>query len=158
MVISCYKDEYKEEVIKLILDIQNKEAGIGVSLQEQPDLNDIESFYIKGGGYFWIALNEKNEVIGTIGLANKNDGYGILKKFFVRADYRSQKVGLRLYLELLDFCINHGFKTLILDTPSVAKIAHRFYEKNGFVQIAKKELPILYDFPDRNSYLYVKKL
>jgi len=158
MRITTYEDKYKDEVIKLILDIQNKEAGIGLSLQEQPDLDDIEASYMKNGGYFWIALDEQGKVIGTIGLMNKKDGVGILKKFFVRAEHRRQKVGLQLYLSLLNFCAIHRLKTLLLDTPAVAKASHRFYEKNGFVKITKDTLPIPYDFPDRNSYLYLKRL
>jgi len=158
MVITGYKSKYKEEVIQLILTIQNQEACIDLPLEDQPDLNDVEQAYMKDGGYFWIALDEQEEVIGTIALMNKKGGFGILKKFFVRADYRSQKVGLNLYLALLDFCERQGIRTLILDTPSVAKASHRFYEKNGFAKITKENLPIPYDFPDRDSYLYIKQL
>ncbi|MCM1254251.1 MAG: GNAT family N-acetyltransferase [Clostridium sp.] len=158
MVITGYEEIYKKEVIQLILHIQNNEAGINLSLQEQPDLYDIQTSYMKDGGYFWVALNDKKEVIGTIALMRKGNGVGILKKFFVRKDYRSQKVGLKLYLALLDFSEDKGFTTLLLDTPSVAKDSHRFYEKNGFVRITTSELPIPYEFPDRDSYLYIKRL
>lgn len=158
MEIVTYNEIYKHEVIQLILDIQNQEAGIGLSLEEQPDLNDIETFYMKSGGGFWTALNDENEVIGTIGLINKKNGCGVLKKFFVRSDYRSQKVGFRLYRKLIDFCLANQFDTLILDTPSVAKTSHKFYERNGFFRIVKEELPVPYDYPDRNSYLYKKNL
>ncbi|MCM1088674.1 MAG: GNAT family N-acetyltransferase [Muribaculaceae bacterium] len=158
MEITQYQDSDKEQVIQLILDIQNQEAGINLSLQEQPDLNDIQAYYMEKGGYFWTAHNENWEVIGTIGLMKREKGLGILKKFFVRKDYRSQKVGLQLYLSLLAFCQEHAFKALLLDTPAVATASHRFYEKNGFVRIPKDELPIPYEFPDRNSYLYIKQL
>ena len=158
MEIIAYKKEYKEQVIKLILDIQNREAGIDLSLKEQPDLYDIQNSYMDKGGGFWIALDEKDEVIGTIGLINKGKGYGILKKFFVRSDYRSKKVGFRLYEALLAFCSDKDFKIIILDTPAVAKASHQFYERNGFSKITKEELPISYEFPDRNSYLYLKHL
>lgn len=158
MLITRYEDGYKEQVIKLILEIQNREAGINLPLEEQPDLQDIKASYIADGGYFWTALNEKGEVIGTIGLMRKEAGVGILKKFFVRRDYRSQKVGLQLYLSLLDFCAEHDYKMLLLDTPAVAAASHKFYERNGFVRITKEELPIHYEFPDRNSYLYLKRL
>ncbi|MCM1183299.1 MAG: GNAT family N-acetyltransferase [Roseburia sp.] len=156
MRITHYEEPYKEQVIELILNIQNNEAGIGLSLEEQPDLKDIDSFYKKDGGAFLLALNELDEVIGTIALMNKGNGIGILKKFFVRADCRSQKAGLRLYLSLSDFCAENHINTLILDTPAVAKASHKFYEQNGFVRIEKSALPIPYDFPDRNSYLYIK--
>jgi N-acetylglutamate synthase-like GNAT family acetyltransferase len=158
MLITSYKGKYKEQVIRLILDIQNNEAGIGLSLKEQPDLDNIEQSYMAAGGNFWVAVNEQNKVVGTIALMNKKNGYAILKKFFVHSDYRSQKVGLKLYLALLDFCNQHNIKSIILDTPSVASASHRFYEKNGFIQITKGDLPIPYEYPDRNSYLYIKQL
>lgn len=156
--IAGYRDCYKEQIIKLILDIQNKEAGINLSLEEQPDLNDIQMSYMEGGGYFWMALNEKQEVVGTIGLMRKMEGVGILKKFFVHKDCRRQGVGFRLYSTLLAFCVSHNFKILLLDTPAVAEDSHKFYERNGFARIHKSELPIPYEFPDRNSFLYIKWL
>ena len=158
MNIIQYDEKYKENVIRLILDIQNKEAGIHLFLEEQPDLYDIKKSYIENGGNFWIVRNEADEVIGTIGIMNKGNGYGVLKKFFVRADFRKQKVGLMLYQKLLFFCKNNEIKTIILDTPSVAKASHRFYEQNGFMKIAKENLPIHYEFPDRDSLLYVKQI
>lgn len=158
MEIICYKDQYKDEIISLILNIQNREAGIHLPLEEQPDLTDIKTAYIKDGGCFWLALNEQDEIVGTIAVMKKEGGFGILKKFFVRADYRSQKVGFQLYLTLLDFCNQHNITSLLLDTPSVAKASHRFYEKNGFVKIQREDLPIPYDFPDRDSYLYFKQI
>ena len=156
--IVSYEDRYKEQVISLILGIQNEEAGIGLFIEEQPDLLDIQESYEKDGGHFWVSLDENGEVAGTIGLMKRKKGLGILKKFFVRKDCRSRKVGLRLYLTLLDFGKKAGISKLLLDTPSVAKASHRFYEENGFVRITKEELPIPYEFPDRDSYLYLKLL
>ncbi|MCM1126368.1 MAG: GNAT family N-acetyltransferase [Lachnospiraceae bacterium] len=158
MLITDYQEKYKEQIIQLILTIQNQEAGINLSLDEQPDLRDIDFFYTKNGGHFWLAVNEQDEVIGTIALMNKKGGVGILKKFFVRSDCRGQKIGLQLYSSLLNFCTHNNIKTLILDTPAVAAASHRFYERNGFVQITRDNLPIPYDFPDRNSYLYLKRI
>lgn len=89
---------------------------------------------------------------------NKDNGYAILKKFFVRSDYRSQKIGLKLYMKLLNFSIENGYKCIILDTPSVAHTSHIFYEQNGFKQITASDLPICYEYPDRDSILYIKTL
>ncbi len=55
MKIILYSDIYKEQVINLILDIQNNESGINLSLDEQPDLKDIEGCYINNGGAFFLA-------------------------------------------------------------------------------------------------------
>lgn len=83
MQIETYRDEYKDDVISLILAIQNGEAKIGLSLDEQPDLKDITQCYIKSGGGFWV-MTENGRVIGTIGLMIKGNGCGVLKKFLVK--------------------------------------------------------------------------
>lgn len=154
MKIIEYKDEYKDEAIKLILHIQNDEARINLSLDEQPDLKDITGYYNHNGGGFWIALNDENHVIGTIALMRLNDGWGVLKKFSVRSDYRSQHVGLALYQTLIEFARAHEFRHIILDTPSVAEKSHRFYKSAGFREIAKENLQVAYTYPDRDSLLF----
>ncbi len=154
MNIIEYNDTYKDEVINLILDIQNNEAGINLSLDEQPDLKNILAHYNSNGGNFWLTVDDENHVIGTIALMRLNADWGVLKKFFVKSDYRSQKIGLMLYQTLIEFARMNKFKYIILDTPSVAVKSHQFYKKAGFRQISKEDLQIPYLFPDRDSLLF----
>ena len=88
----------------------------------------------------------------------KADHCAIMKKFFVKKEYRSQKVGLALYMKLLEFAKEAEVKHIILDTPSVAHTSHRFYEKAGFRKIKTEELPVPYTYPDRNCILYMLDL
>jgi len=157
MKIETYQQKYQQQIIDLILHIQNEEAGIGLSIEEQPDLLDIPLHYEKNGGGFWIAV-ENDAVVGTIALMNCGNGNGVLKKFFVRSDWRSHKLGLALYDTLMEQARKDGYRQLVLDTPSVAKASHRFYERAGFQQITKKELPFPYSYPDRDSLLYLLRL
>lgn len=153
MEVKQYSDGYRKEVIELILDIQNNEAQVDIALEEQPDLLDIGSAYIARGGNFWIAV-EGGHVVGTLGLMPLDCNWCVLKKFFVRSDFRFRKVGLALYEQLLTHAMRNGVKHIILDTPSVAFRSHAFYERAGFVRIHKVDLPVAYDFPDRHSLLY----
>ena len=154
MRIETYSGKYDEGIVSLILNIQDNEAHIGLSLQEQPDLLDIHRSYQKTGGEFWIALAE-DTVIGTIGLMVKEKHCAVLKKFFAKKEFRSKRVGLALYQELLQFAGRTGVQTIVLDTPAVARASHRFYEKAGFHKISASELPIAYAYPDRDSILYL---
>lgn len=45
MHIETYCGKYDEQIIELILDIQNNESKINLSLEEQPDLLDIKHSY-----------------------------------------------------------------------------------------------------------------
>lgn len=157
MEIITYRDEYKQQVIDLILAIQNEEAGINLSLEEQPDLLNIASAYQSGGGEFWLAV-EGDRVIGTLAIMNYGKGNAVLKKFFVRADCRKKGIGRALYGVLLQYAKEKSFHTILLDTPSVARASHKFYERAGFKRISRESLPFPYEYPDRDSYLYMLEL
>lgn len=157
MQIITYQEKYKQQIIDLILHIQNDEAGIDLQINEQPDLLNVPLYYEKDGGDFWLAIDQ-DQVVGTFAFMNYGNGNAVLKKFFVRADWRSKKVGFILYQTVIDYLKKHGYKQALLDTPAVAKVSHRFYERAGFKKIAKAELPFHYAYPDRDSYLYLLKL
>lgn len=157
MQIETYSQKYDKEIISLILDIQNNEAKINLPLHEQPDLLDIKHSYQQNGGEFWVALSN-DRVIGTIGLMIKERNCAVLKKFFVKKEFRFQKVGLSLYKKLIEHAENMGVCNIILDTPSVAHASHSFYEKAGFRKVSINELPIAYSYPDRNSICYMLNL
>lgn len=157
MKIIKYREKYKQQIIDLILYIQNAEAGIDLNIKEQPDLMNIPLYYEKNGGKFWLAV-DNDTVIGTIGLMNYGNGNGVLKKFFVKSDWRNKRIGLALYQTFLKEVQTGGYRQIILDTPSVAKASHHFYQRAGFVRISKNELPFHYEYPDRKSLLYLLKI
>lgn len=126
-------------------------------MAEQPDLKDIQTYYQKDGGEFWIAKSD-GKVIGTLGLQFRENHCAVMKKFFVDCHYRLQKNGLSLYQKLLAFAKDKGVRPIILDTPSVARASHKFYETAGFHRIYTQELPIRYLYPDRDSLLYMLDL
>ncbi len=85
MEITQYRDEFKTEVIELILDIQNNEAKVNMPIECQPDLLGITDAYINRGGDFWVAIAD-GHVVGTLALMRIDDQWAVLKKFFVRSD------------------------------------------------------------------------
>lgn len=156
-VIRTYYGAHDQEIIDLILSIQNGENHLGIPLSEQMDLTTIKESYQDTGGEFWLALDGEH-VVGTIALMKKSETCGVLKKFFVKKEYRKQGVGGQLYEQLLRFARENRLQQIILDTPAVAVASHRFYERVGFRKISRAELPIEYSYPDRNSYLYLLEL
>ena len=140
--IEIYSDIHKNEVAGLILNIQHTEFGIPISLELQPDLNVIPAFYQINSGNFWIAKNDK-EIIGTISLLDIGNHQGALRKMFVNQNYRGNQfgVGKKLLDTLLDWAKQKGFIEIFLGTTEKFIGAQRFYEKNGFKEIEKPELP-----------------
>ncbi len=155
--------EHQDQAVALILHVQNVEYGVGLPLEEQPDLLAIDAAYAGTGGGFWVAVTPEGQVVGTIGLQVKpgHDGapWGVMKKFFVRSDHRGRAadggagVSARLYATLLAHARGAGLRGVVLDTPAVAERSHVFYARAGFRRIAANELPLAYDYPDRDSRL-----
>ncbi|MFF2016294.1 GNAT family N-acetyltransferase [Paenibacillus sp. NPDC058177] len=155
-MITTYEERYKQGIIDLVLGVQNDEYKLGISIEEQGDILDIPNCYLKAGGGFWIAVDQKDRVIGSIGLMKKTNEVFILKKFFVYSEYRGKEpgIGKALFEILIEFAKQQGGRTVLLDTPSSADRSHQFYRKNGFKEITTAELPVTYEYPDRNSLLF----
>ncbi len=140
--IEMYREEHREQIIKLILEIQIDEFSVPVTLNDQPDLLTIESFYQKGAGNFWVTLEEE-QLIGTIGLIDIGNQQGVIRKMFVDKDFRGKEMGVArgLLNTLFSWAKNHGLVEILLGTTDRYHAAHRFYEKNGFREAQKLELP-----------------
>ena len=140
--IAEYSIDDEQRVIDLILNIQQNEFGVPVTIKDQPDLLQVKEFYQQGNGNFWVAFdNEK--LIGTIALVDMKDGNVALRKMFVEAASRGKEKGVASLLlqTVFQWCFDKKISNIYLGTVEILKAAHRFYEKNGFVKINLKELP-----------------
>jgi GNAT superfamily N-acetyltransferase len=73
-----------------------------------------------------------------------------MRKMFVQREFRGSTYGTaRLLLTaLLDWAKAHQVSEIYLGTTAKFLAAHRFYEKNGFTEISKSQLPA--QFPVMN--------
>ncbi len=140
--IAPFRPEHADGVVSLILPIQQAEFGIPITLQGQPDLLDIPGFYQHGCGNFWVAM-DAGMVVGSVALLDIGNGHGALRKMFVAATHRGAGHGVaKALLEtLLAWCRAHGVGEIYLGTTEKFLAAHRFYEKNGFRELPRSELP-----------------
>jgi GNAT superfamily N-acetyltransferase len=151
-IIRDYQGDRDQEVADLVLSIQNGEAGLGLTIDDQPDLLRIAKDYRDGG--FWVALDSREAIVGSIGLLVYGRT-GVLKKFFVAKNYRgSGGPAIGLLNVLLTRARMLELTDIVLDTPSVATRSHGFYERNGFRRATAADLPVAYAYPDRDSILY----
>jgi GrpB-like predicted nucleotidyltransferase (UPF0157 family)/GNAT superfamily N-acetyltransferase len=130
----------RDEVIDLVLGSQRGEFDLPVTLDDQPDLADVEAGYRTGGGEFLVARDAAG-VAGTVAAMVVEDNTVALKKMFVRGDRRGTGLAVALLERLLDWARRHGYRTVLLGTTSRMHAAHRFYEREGFTRIEPGELP-----------------
>lgn len=154
-----FTPRHAQGVIAVILPIQQQEFDIPISLEAQPDLQDIPSFYQKGSGNFWVALAD-GEVVGTVALIDLGMRQVALRKMFVKGEYRGAEYGVakRLLDTLLQWCHEHGVKEIFLGTTSKFFAAHKFYEKNAFREIDRDELPSSFPVMVVDTKFYLRVL
>jgi len=101
-----------------------------------------------------------DRIVGTIGLRDIGGGDAALRKMFVAADYRGGEFGVAS--SLLDVLIahaeRHGLRRILLGTTDAFKAAHRFYEKNGFDEIARTDLPEAFPVMAVDTRFYARDL
>lgn len=154
-----YSSQYRDEVVSIILPIQQDEFGVSVTLADQPDLLDIPGFYQRDLGNFWVAV-AGGKVVGTISLLDIGNSQAALRKMFVKAPYRGPVHGVasRLLGTLLQWCEEKGVGEIYLGTTARYLAAHRFYEKNGFVEVPKSALPSAFPIMAVDTKFYKRNL
>lgn len=140
--ISFYQPTYQDQLQQLIISIQRDEFLIPITLEDQPDLFDIEGVYQKENGAFLLALDGER-VVGTAALIDLGNQSGAVRKFFVHPDYRGKNstAAASLLARLIEWGQEKKFHHFYLGTTEKFLAAHRFYEKNGFQEISTEELP-----------------
>ena len=146
---------YSQQIVDLIIPIQQIEFGVPITLEDQPDLMDIESNYHATGGNFWAAFQD-GKVVGTIALISIGDENGVIRKMFVSKDFRGKEFGIaqNLLNGLITYSKARGITDLYLGTVDILKAAIRFYERNGFVALEKQDLPSAFPIMSADNVFY----
>lgn len=150
-----YQPQYQQDVVALILAIQRQEFGIAITAEQQPDLSEIEQYYQRGTGDFWLAL-AGDQVVGCIGLKDIGQQQAALRKMFVASDYRGKQHGVAN--ALLNTVLGHACQRRLTDiwlgTTDKFVAAHRFYEKNGFRDVSVNSLPAAFPLMQVDTKFY----
>jgi len=140
--INLVNNTYSKEIIDLVLNIQQKEYNVPITIEDQPDLMQIEDFYFANGGSFWGAFID-GELVGTIALVKFDEKAAAIRKMFVKKEFRGKEYGIaqKLLETLIAYCQKNGIDEVYLGTVSILEAALRFYERNYFIRIEKEQLP-----------------
>src|SRR5271170_4398032 len=135
VTVAPFAPEDGAAVIALVLGIQRGEMGVPITLDDQPDLANVPTFYRRGRGEFWVA-RAGDRVVGSVGLLDGGEAVA-LRKMFVDRVYRGRERGVarRLLLALLAHARARSIDHVLLGTRPEMRAAHRFYEDHGFVRI-----------------------
>lgn len=159
MQVLPFAPEFEDQVVDLVVGIQREEFGLDIDAERQPDLRDVPGTYQVGAGNFWVALVAER-VVGTASLLDIGGRQAALRKMFVHEEHRGPGGGVARALlnALLDWARRHGTREIFLGTTPVFLAAHRFYEKNGFTEIARSGLPAAFPVMEVDTKFYHLRL
>lgn len=127
-IIEC-KYEEREDIIEFLIKITSEEFGF-YEWKDYFESKLVEK-YKKGNNKFWIALNSKEEIIGTCGALQQEDKILKMNCFYIDSKYRGTGIGKRFYGLFIEFA-KENYETIILCTYKKFNNAIEFYEKRGF--------------------------
>lgn len=125
-----YESKYRDDMLFCYLSAKDALDLGKPTLRE--DLLDVERHYIAKGNRFWLAIDEKDRVVGMIGIAILNDHELRLHRFFVKPSRKSQGIGTRLLLEVENFSKSLGIKRIYTRFSVSYQEAEGFYRAKGF--------------------------
>lgn len=134
MEIIQYKDQYRDDLIYMILDTKD---ALGRIPKLNEDLLNIENIYLNQFNFYIIV--DKNRVIGSLGYIIEDD-IAYLKRFYIKKEYQKKGVGQKLYEFVCDEMMQKDIQFIRanLGKPLSEWIgSYHFYLKNGFYDTKK---------------------
>lgn len=137
MKIKIYEEKYRDDMIFMILEAKN---SLGRIPRLNEDLLDVAHNYIKTGNMFWIAVDDNDRVIGSIGTKIVSQNEMWLKRLYVKSTLKRQGIGKNLYTKAEEFAIQKGIDTIYTRFSSDYIEAQKFYPSMGFIETAPYEM------------------
>ena len=116
------------------------------------DVIQVEDFYQKVGGKFWV-VEHNNILVGTAGYYPIKRGNNAveIRKMYLLSKIRNKGLGTYLLQTLEQDIISQGYEQIWIETASCLKEAIRLYEKHNYQPSVGVETP-------RCDCVYVKNL
>jgi GNAT superfamily N-acetyltransferase len=141
MQIKLYEEKYRDDLIFMVL--QAKDA-LGRNPTINEDLLNIKACYFDRGDLFWIAVDENDRVIGSVGYSKtENPAEAFLHRLYVKPSMKRNGIGTALLHTAEEAMRQRGVRIsqVHLGEPEAQWFeSYRFYPKHGYVQYAPRYL------------------
>lgn len=142
MKVIGYNKTYKDDVYNfvyaaVIKELRSKSIDPEIYLA---DIRDIEEYYMKNGGRFWVCLNDFNRVIGTIGVTKTDNISGEVRRLYVDESNRRMGVGGKLFDSLNSFALRSKYSKLNVSIDKNAVDAQKFFTDRLFLFVKETRL------------------
>lgn len=135
-----FENKYRDDLIFMILEAKN---ALGRVPGLNPDLLDIQANYFDKGDKFWIALDDNDRVVGSVGFnTDKNSSDVTLHRLFVKCSLKHMGIGTALLQQTETYIKSQNKKTIYVNLGiGEAWFESRyFYTKHGYKEYAPNKM------------------
>ncbi len=140
MKIIKFENKYRDDLIFMILEAKNALGRIP-GLNE--DLLDIQKNYFDKGDMFWIAVDENDRVIGSVGFnVNENGKDVTLHRLFVKYNLKHYGIGTELLRTAEEYIKQIGREIVYVNLGQGDEWfeSRSFYTKHGYVEFKPNKM------------------
>jgi putative acetyltransferase len=119
-------------VKNLISSIMNDEFAESARTYATDDLENTCAHYNGKNEAFYVAEGPDGHIVGTVGIKNDSPHIALLRRLFLKKEYRGKGYGSKLLRHALDFCKTHGYKKIIFRGTDAMAAAYKTCLNNGF--------------------------
>lgn len=134
MKIIKFESKYRDDLIFMILEAKN---ALGRVPRLNQDLLDINTYYFDKGDMFWIALDDNDRVIGSVGFnTNENNKDVTLHRLYVKCNLKHQGIGTALLKTAEEYIKSKNKETIFINLGVGDEWfeSRFFYTKYGYVE------------------------
>jgi ribosomal protein S18 acetylase RimI-like enzyme len=119
-----------------------------VDASYEDDLRHVEEEYFSWGSNFWVAEADGRQIVGMVGIRQLDMETGRLRRMRVTATWRRRGLAAALLATAEEFCREHGYRWIVLDTTEQQTAAHSLYENAGFTRTGERSMGpfVVYDY------------
>lgn len=124
------------EIARKITEDYIEWLGMDLTFQEvDKEITRFNEMYSSPKGCYLIAVAERGEIAGGVGLREFEPGICEMKRLYVYPKYLRKGLGENLCKELIKQAKKLGYRKMRLDTIGKLKAANKLYEKLRFYEI-----------------------
>lgn len=122
-----------DAVMAVIRGVYEEYGFIFEPSDETPDLLDFDGHYTLPRGAFFVGV-VNGQIVGSAGIDFADTDTAEVHRLYLDASQRGKRRGQELLEQVITWAREHGAKRILLWSDTRFTLAHRLYERRGFVQ------------------------
>ena len=99
------------------------------------ELSTIDDVYSPPNGIAYI-LSQNNNTIGCVGIQILNPGVCVVKRLFIRSDFKAPHFGKQLLKVAIDWATQKGMRKLLMDSADIMHCISKLCKDEGFFEVS----------------------